>query len=217
MAKIIKVASSTPRIANQFRTSRTSTTNPFKYQSFEGNTLDVSAFADVFETSAPKEANKLKLIASSVAGSMHRIGAGIAEPIINFVNRVCEGISSAWHYAANTNISDVGAIKGISAGLKNVGDVMNKPISLGGISELMNKPIEMPGSHAIDSAVSGVKAGLGILNVDVLDLGKGIGSKWAQLISKMHSEKKISADMSVSELEALWKSEIQADSLGEAA
>ena len=90
MAKIIKVASSTstPRIANQFKTSRVSTTNPFKYQNFEGNTLDVSAFADVFEHYSRKEPHGLKLIASSIAGSMHKIKAGITEPIARFVNRV---------------------------------------------------------------------------------------------------------------------------------
>ena len=46
MAKIIKVGSQnlTPnKIANPFKTSRTSTTNPFKYNNFEGfikNTLN---------------------------------------------------------------------------------------------------------------------------------------------------------------------------------
>ena len=109
MAKIIKVASSTstPRIANQLKTSRNSTTNPFKYQSFEGNTLDVSAFADVFESSAVRETSKIKLIAASVAGSINKIKSSITEPIVNFVNRVCGSISSAWDYAKNTSISVV--------------------------------------------------------------------------------------------------------------
>ena len=219
MAKIIKVASSTntPRIANHFKTSRTSTTNPFKYQNFEGNTLDISAFADVFESSAVKESSKMKLIAASVAGSMHKMLSSITEPIVNFVNRVCESISSAWHYAANTNISDVGAIKGIGAGLKNVGEVMNRPINLGGISEFMNRPIDMPGSHAIDSALNGIKSHASAISGSALDLGKDISTKWNSLISKIHGSKKISANMSVSELEAMWKSEISNSNLEEAA
>ena len=58
MAKIIKVGSQsiTPnKIANPFRTSRNSTTNPFKYSNFEGNTLQ---FADVFEGFESKKIGK---------------------------------------------------------------------------------------------------------------------------------------------------------------
>jgi hypothetical protein len=200
MAKIIKVASttSTPRIANQFKTSRNSTTNPFKYQNFEGNTLDISAFADVFESSAAKETSKVKLIAASVAGSMHKIRTSITEPIVNFVNRVCEDISSIWDYAKNTNISDIGIFKGINSGLKNFG-------------EYMNTPVEIPGSHLADSAINSIK---GILNYDFTGWGKELGSKWSALVSKIHSNNKVYSDLSVSELETLWKSEL---SLQEAA
>ena len=206
MAKIIKVASSTstPRIANQFKTSRTSTTNPFKYQNFEGNTLDISAFADVFESSAVKETSKMKLIAASVAGSMHKMVSGITEPIINFVNRIRSGISSAWDYARNTSVSDIAAFKGISDGLH-------------GFSEFMNKPIELPGSKAVGSAINGIKSHIGTMNENVLDLGKDIRSKWSALISRIHSGSKISADMSVAELESLWRAEISNGSIGEAA
>ena len=116
MAKIIKVGSQnlTPKIANPFKTSRNSTTNPFKYSNFEGNTLQ---FADVFEGFEPKHTNKLKMIASSVAGSMNKMRNGIAEPIINFVNRVrgngiSNGISNRLS-ALNENFSNLG--KGISS------------------------------------------------------------------------------------------------------
>jgi len=207
MAKIIKVASSTstPRIANQFRTSRNSTTNPFKYQDFEGNTLDISAFADVFESSTIKDTGKMKLIAASVAGSMHKIKTNITEPIIRFVSRVCEGVSSAWDYAKNTNVSDIGAIKSLNSGLKEFGDFMNKPINI-------------PRIGFVDDTIAGIKTHLGAMNENMLDWGKDIGSKWSSLISKVHSSKSnISSDMSVSELEKLWKAEIESANVAEVA
>ena len=198
MAKIIKVASSTgtPRIANQFKTSRNSATNPFKYQNFEGNTLDISAFADVFESSASKETNKMKLIASSVAGSMHKIKNSITEPIARFVGRV-------WDYAKNTNVSISGAVKGIN-------DVMNTKIEIPGlraIDEFVHKPID----------TSGITAGYGAIKANVLDLGKGIHSRWNALVSGIHGANKISADMTVAELEELLKAEISACEVKEAA
>jgi hypothetical protein len=59
------------------------------------------------------------MVASSVTGSMTKIKSNIAEPIVNFVNRVRTGVSNAWDYAKNTNISDVPVIKSTSEGLKN--------------------------------------------------------------------------------------------------
>jgi hypothetical protein len=207
MAKIIKVASSTstPRIANQFRTSRNSSTNPFKYQSFEGNTLDISAFADVFESSAIKETNKVKLIAASVAGCMHKIRTSITEPIVNFVKRVCGSISSAWDYAKNTNVSDLGIVKNINNGITNIG-------------KFMSTPIDIPGSDIIDGAIDGIKTHISSINGSMLDLGKDIGSKWSALVAKVgKTHTNISSDMSVSELETMWKSEIASANLQEVA
>ena len=205
MAKIIKVASSTstPRITNQFKTSRVSTTNPFKYQNFEGNTLDVSAFADVFATTATKETSRIKLIASSVAGCMHRIRTGITEPIINFVNRVRESVGSAWDYAMNTNISDLPAFKGMSESLQNLGDRITS--------------IEIPGSKAAGNMIGGMKSGAGAISDSILGLGKGITEKWDLLISKFQSGSKISAETPVAELEALWKAEIESSGVKEVA
>ena len=205
MAKIIKVASSTgtPHIANQFKTSRNSTTNPFKYQNFEGNTLDISAFADVFESTASKETSKMKLIASSVAGSMHKIKSSITEPIVNFVNRVRSGIASAWDYAKNTNVSDLGAVKGIN-------NIMNAKIEIPGlraVDEYLHKPIDL----------SGMAIGYGAVKENVVELGKGIGAKWNALISGIHAGKNITAEMPVGELEELWKAEISAPKLEEVA
>lgn len=199
MAKIIKISSpsSTSKIANQFKTSRNSTTNPFKYQNFEGNTLDISAFADVFESSTVKDTNKLKMIAASVAGSMHKFKSSITEPVINFVNHVRESVSSAWTYAKNTNISEIGIIK-------NVSDFMNKPISI-------------PGSAAVDNTINGIKSRIGVINENITDWSKEIQAGWTDLISKIYSGKKISSDLTVAELENLWKEEIAKNSVEEAA
>jgi len=150
----------------------------------------------------------MKLIAASVAGSLHKIKSSIAEPIINFVNRVCGSISSAWDYAKNTNVSEIGVIKDMNNGLKNFG-------------EIMSKPVDIPGSEIIDGAIGGIKKQIGvisgILNTNVLDLGKDISSKWNSMVAKVHANQKISSDMSVSELENLWKSEILLNNLEEVA
>ena len=189
MAKIIKVASTTttPKTANLFRTSRNSTTNPFKYSNFEGNTLQ---FADVFEGFEPKNTSKLKIIAASVAGTMNKIRTGF-EPIINFVNRIGSGITSAWNYAKNTNISDI--------------------IPLKSINEFINKPIEIKLINDISESVSGFKVGItekiGQWTDNVTNIGKDMGEKWNTLISKINT-KKINSDMSVAELEELWKNEL---------
>lgn len=192
MAKIIKVGSQnlTPKIANPFKTSRNSTTNPFKYSNFEGNTLQ---FADVFEGFEPKHANKLKMIASSVAGSMNKMRNSITEPIVNFVNRVREGVSSAWDYAKNTNISDV-------IGVRNIAGAMN------GISQNLSQKLSSLNSGA--SALGrGISSKMDFLNRDVMDLGKEMSAKWSALI-KQHSHHINPETTSVSELEQLWKNEI---------
>lgn len=192
MAKIIKVAPAThaPSVANPFRTSRNSATNPFKYANFEGNTLQ---FADVFEGFEPKKVNKLKMIASSVTGSMNKFRTSITEPIAQFVNRVRSGISSAWEYAKNTNISDLSAVKAFN--------------------NVMNTRIEIPGISALSSSISGIKdkisGGIGSIGHNVLGIGDDINQKWAMVVSRFNSGR-ISSDMSVTDLERLWKSEILA-------
>ncbi len=196
MAKIIKIGSMnttlTSKTANLAKTSRQGNiTNPFKFSNFEGNTLQ---FADVFEGFEPKKQNKLKMIASSVTGSMNKMKSSITEPIMNFVNRVRGGISNAWDYAKNTNISDL-------PGVKKVNDILNTPIN-----------INIDGLKGISKNISSG------LNTDIKDIGKGISSKmeflnsdvtelWSGLISKMHSHK-YSSEMSVSDLESAWRNEI---------
>jgi hypothetical protein len=140
MAKIIKIGSQnslfTPKAANLSKTSRVGhSTNPFKFNDFEGNTLNMNSYvsADIFESS---KNNKLRMIASSVTGSMNKIKNSITEPIVNFVNRVYGGITNgvskvcdctknAWNYAKNTNVE--------IPGMKTLGEVLNKPIHLSDI------------------------------------------------------------------------------------
>lgn len=189
MAKIDKVAglNLTQKIANPFKTSRNSTTNPFKYSNFEGNTLP---FADVFEGFENKNVNKLKMISSSVAGSMTKLRSSITEPIVNFVNRMRGGISNAWEYAKNTNVSDL-------PGLRTISRVMNTDIlDLGkGVS------------NSISDMGKGISDRMSSLNNDITGIGKNLSDRWSALISRVHHNK-ISADTPVSELRAMWENEI---------
>jgi len=184
MAKIIKIASTatTPQTSNLFRNSRNLATNPFKYQNFEGNALDIATFADVFEGTEIKKAGKLKMIASSVAGSMHKMKTSMVEPIANFVNRIGGSITSAWDYAKNTNVSDLPPVKAVS-------DFMNTPICLPEIKWLN-----------IGELKSKITSRIDMINSDIADIGKTIMARF--------NTHKISPDMSVKQLEELWKSEI---------
>ncbi len=192
MAKIIKVGSQnlTPKIANPFKTSRNSTTNPFKYSNFEGNTLQ---FADVFEGFEPKHTNKLKMIASSVAGSMNKMRSSIAEPIINFVNRVRSSVSNAWEYAKNTNVSDLAGIKNITEAVNGLGNNISNRMSA------LNENVSALGK--------GISSKMGFLNRDVMDLGKEMAAKWSALV-KQHSHHIDPETTSVAEIEQMWKDEI---------
>ena len=203
MAKIIKIGSvtDTPKLAGSIKTVRKSTTNPFSNSNFEGNTLQ---FADIFEGFEPKSTSKLRMIASSVAGSMNKFKSSITEPIVNFVKRVSGGISSAWDYAVNTNIKDI-------PGIKQVNNVLNTPINLPRVSdipglkqvnEILNTPICLP--ESITAPFAGLKAGIKGKIGALTGLGKDVSSAIDVLKAKM-GHKKISAETPVSELEAMWK------------
>ena len=188
MAKIIKIGSATnaPKLVGSFRTARKSTTNPFQNSNFEGNTLQ---FADIFEGFEPKSTSKLRMIASSVAGSMNKFRSCFAEPIVNFVKRVGGTISSAWDYALNTNVGDIPAIKAFS--------------------DFMNTPICMPDS--ITTYLDGIKAKISgsisaLATSKYANLGKNISAKVDAMLAKIN-HKKISAALSVAELEEMWKAE----------
>ena len=202
MAKIIKVGSQNPTFTSQktkkaspIHTHRNSNdvTNPFKFTNFEGKTLPFE-YADVFEGFKPQAASKMRMIASSVAGSMNKIKSALPESIINFVNRVRTGVSHAWDYAKNTNISDV-------PGFKKMNEILNTEISIPGLDGL---------SAHLSERISGLKTGIkeGIasqvefLNRDVVDLGKEMTAKWNGLISNISfAGKQKYSNMTVAELE----------------
>ncbi|MBE7711328.1 MAG: hypothetical protein E7Z92_04220 [Cyanobacteria bacterium SIG31] len=190
MAKIIKVGSQniTPnKIANPFRTSRNSTTNPFKYNNFEGNTLPFELAADVFKSSTQKT-NKLRMIASSVTGSMTRMKSSITEPIVNFVKRVGGGISSAWTYAKETPISQVPGIRHMNEAVGS----MNAKI----VNKLSSMHEEM--SSRVSSRMEAV-------STSITEFGNDMRTQWNALIAKLPSRQHYTADTPVSELENAWK------------
>ena len=210
MAKIIQVGSQnlTPnKIANPFKTSRGSSTNPFKFNNFEGTTLPFELSADVFES---KKSSKLRMIASSVTGSMNKMRSGLSESVINFVNRIrggltntCAGVSNAWKYAASTNFSTamsdaVSAIKDNSQ-LQQINEVLNTPIHIPAIDALSDRMASLRG---------GISSRMEFLNTDVTDIGRAMADKWTVLLSKVKSNK-ISADTPVCELREMWIKEIE--------
>ena len=187
MAKIQKIELNlSQKIANPFKTTRKSTTNPFKYQDFEGNTLDVSAFADVFSGSNGN-VSKLKMISSSVIGSITKLRTNTYESIVNFVNRVKDGITGAWSYAKNTNI-EIAGLKKISNGLSGIKNSISDSIS------------------GIGKSISGRMPSY--LNKDITDVGHDLASTWNILIEKVSLGKiggdRISSDMPVARLKELW-------------
>ena len=148
MAKIIKVGSQNPTFtsakakkASPIHTHRNSNevTNPFKFTNFEGNTLQ---FADVFEGFKPQSSSKLRMIASSAAGTMNKIKSSIPESIVNFARKVRTGVSNAWDYAKNTNISDVPGIKQTKDFLLAERHLPSLGISLDGVKDAVYSRIE---------------------------------------------------------------------------
>ena len=189
------------KIANPFKTSRNITTpNPFKYSNFEGNSMQ---FDDVFDGFEQKKVNKLKMISSSVAGSMTKMKSLLPESIVNFVNRVRGGISSAWNYAKNTNISDI-------AGIKNISEAWNNTMSMD-VADI-GKGL----SNSISGLGNSISNKMSFLNKDVTDIGKGLADKWNSLISSVHHNK-ITKDTPVQDLKAMWEHEINLMSEREAA
>lgn len=191
MAKIIKVGSQNPTFtsaktkkASSIQTHRNSNeaTNPFKFTNFEGNTLQ---FADVFEGFKPQSASKLRMIASSVAGSMSKMKSSIAEPIVAFVNRVKAGVTHAWDYAKNTNISDI-------PGIKQTKDFL--------LAERHLPEIYNLSSH-ITAMKESLSTRMSFLNKDVLELGREVSDKCKGMISNISfSSRQRYANMSVAEL-----------------
>ncbi len=192
------------KIANPFKTTRKSTTNPFKYNDFEGNTIDPLICADVLVSFKGKE-SKLKMISASVVGSMVKLRNSITEPIVNFVNRVKTGITSAIDYVHN------------NAGLKNWSE------SLHTTGEKINGILSYDVGKGLSDSLSGIgktiSDRISAINGDITGIGKDLSAKWNTLIGKVHSGNKISTDLSVAELKDLWikENELAANAIKEAA
>ena len=211
MAKIIKVGSQNPTFtsqstkkANSIHTHRNSNeaTNPFKFTNFEGNTLQ---FADVFEGFKPQSASKLRMIASSVAGSMSKMRSSIAEPIVAFVNRVRAGVSHAWEYAKNTNISDI-------PGVKQTKDFL--------LAERHLPEIHLPEIYNLSSHITAMKeqvsSHMAFLNKDVLEIGREVSDKCKGAISNIaFSSRQRYANMSVAELEVCLAAALEEGGINE--
>ena len=186
MAKIIKVGSQNPTItpskdkkAGSIQTHRNSNeaTNPFKFTNFEGKTLPFE-YADVFQSFKPQSASKLRIIASSVAGSMNKMRSSITEPIINFVHRV-----SDWTLARKDQLLATPFMKKTN--------------------EILFTPIELPKFEGINLNLDGLKEryNSSVLNRDIVDIGKGLVVKCNSLVPNIsfHGKQKYS-NMSVEEL-----------------
>ena len=212
MAKIIKIDLNLgQKNANPFKTTRKSSTNPFKYQDFEGNTIDVAAFADVFSgaNNVNFKGNKHKLITASVIGSITKLRTAITESVANFVNRVKDGITGAWTYAKNTRI-EIPGLNGLDSRLHATGEY---------IYNILNYDI----GKGISDSISGIRKNLSdklsFLNKDVTEIGHDLSASWEELIGKISIGKigseKISSEMSVDKLKQLWikENEIAAKSI----
>ena len=173
------------KIANPFKTSRTNMTNPFKYQDFEGNDISFKGntlqYADVFEGYKPsfKGVNKLKMVASSVAGSVTRTYSSMTESIVNFAKRISGWSVSAWNYAKNTNISDLPGIKHVKESIHNI-DI----------------------KKGIKDTVDSVKSKISIPEWH-LGFTDGLRDTWNTMVQKLN-HKSITSDVPVAELRELW-------------
>ena len=195
MAKIIKVGSQNPTFTSQkikksspLHTHRNSNeaTNPFKFTNFEGNTLQ---FADVFEGFKPQSTSKLRMVASSVAGSMNKIKSSIPESIINFVNKVRSRVSTVlgqanevWTYAKNTDILDV-------PGISHARDFIMAERHL-------------PEIYNLSSHITAMKESMAHRMERMAEMRRGLSEKCNNLVSSIsfHGRNKY-ANMSVAELE----------------
>ena len=181
------------KIANPFKTTRKSSTNPFKYNDFEGNAIDPLICADVLVSFKGKE-SKLKMITSSVIGSMTKLRNSITEPIAQFVNRIRTGIANAWEYANNTKI-ELPGLKNITDGLHTTGEKIN-----GILSYDIGKGI----SDSISGLGKNISERFASITGDITGIGKDLSANWNTLIGKIQTNNKISASLSVAELKDLW-------------
>ncbi len=180
------------KVANPFKTTRKSTTNPFYSINFEGHTIDPLICADVLEGFKGKE-SKLKMISASVIGSFTKLRNSITEPITKFVNRIKEDVSTAWNNTINHD-----SIKHLTENIHTTGEKINS---------ILNYDI----GKGISDSINSVKN-------DITGIGKDLLVKWNDLIGKIH-EHKIPSGLSVAEYRDLWikENELIANSIKEAA
>ena len=94
--------------------------------------------------------------------------------------------------------------------------VMNTPVTdlpgIKTINRVMNTPIEINLLSGITDSLSGIKTGISgrisSINDNVTTFGKELSDKWTALVSKIQGSR-ISSDLTVNELEELWKKEIE--------
>ena len=186
------------KVANPFKTTRKSTTNPFYSINFEDNTIDPLICADVLDSFKGKE-NKLKMITSSVMGSMTRLRNSITEPITNFVNRVKEDITTTWNKAIE------------KTGLKNISENLHTA------GEKINSILKYDVSKGLSDSISELGKTISE-KINITGLGENLSTKWNDIIGKIHN-KGIPSDLSVAEYRALWlkENELIANSVKEAA
>lgn len=186
MAKVNNVGLNlNQKIANPFKTSRTSTTNPFKNSDFEG---DISfkgstlVSAEIFEGYVNKKTNKLKMITSSVAGSMTKLRSFIPESITKFVNRVKTNAINLWN--GTTNI--------LNKDIVDIGKDISNSVS-GSISSMGNR---------MSNIKQDICNKLPSFN-NVTDMSKNLFAKWTNKLNSLQRIK-ITKDTSVSELKEMW-------------
>ena len=177
------------KIANPFKTTRKSTTNPFKYNDFEGNAIDPLICADVLVSFKGKE-SKLKMISSSVIGSMVKLRNNITEPIANFVNRIKTGITTAWDSVHNSS-----GIKNISETLQTTGEKINS---------ILNYDVGKGINDSLSGIGKNISERISSITGDITGIGKELSAKWNNIIGKIQTNSKISSDLSVAELKDLW-------------
>ena len=219
MAKIIKVGSQNPtftsqKIANPFKTSRKSVTdpfrsNPFMYSNFEGNSLP---FADVFEGFENKKslAFKGKMISSAVVGSMNKMKSSVVEPIVNFVKRtytgVKEGAAAAWNLTFRTPISEVPGLRRIP-GIKKLDETMSMEVTMPSIAGIAERASDIGKAIAFKGKMDYLKKDIKDVGRDMKDgitegintLGEGLTTCWESLKAKFPAKKNYN-NMSVEEL-----------------
>ncbi len=119
------------------QTTQRNSSNPFAATSFKGNVLT----ADVFESSAKKNENKIsateKLKASALVGSISGYGEKfqhMINSVISFGNRVKENVVNGWNKMNSIEISFAPAREVMGSFYGSVKDTLNKDIFFSGIS-----------------------------------------------------------------------------------